>query len=581
MTPEEFEKYKDLPKAVPPKRKKQSQVDRMLQERAEKHPDLFDEAGNPRPEKQGELFSQGFVPNTEGAMEEVRKNERRLAEIAQRKKREELELAAKQQELASAQTSTDQPATDQPLVGQPPAAQTDDLPAGDVNSDNLDEVFGRKRLTRPAPHHWSALDTKNIDVQVPRISGHVAKDLALMDPKMPPGMFMDKVLGMGIKAHIQKHGLENTIDKLQKALSSYGEEDGNMTTLTKEDWGNWLTQHGWTREWVLDVINKYQEEQSLGKIQGLTQFPSLQAAESLCQKELAAAELHGPARPSETSQPDDHADAAPEPPDEDPDTSPSDETEQPLSQPSAQSAARPPSQPADPVPPTQPQTQPQFESKPESKPQPSAQIVHLPAGAVPHTMTGISILDIGKELKKYLPLEAYRPVAPGRQGAGNASINPDYIRDRFNEVFGVGMWRITPHELQGRVEYEWEKRETQVYKDRQPLFKEDGTAVTKETKWHTCTLQAHTFYYFVQMADGTFQWMEGMTTSDMHSNTDQRNAYMGALTSIMGQIFKIMGGKDLIQGKKYIDVKNAILAQQKAAQPAGKQQGNQQQRRMA
>lgn len=178
---------------------------------------------------------------------------------------------------------------------------------------------------------------------------------------------------------------------------------------------------------------------------------------------------------------------------------------------------------------TQTTTEERTEAAPASV-EPANVIPFVPPANLPRTLTGVSILNIGKELNKHLPAEAYGAIKFG-QMTGRTDIDGDAVRDRFDQVFGPLMWRIVPQQLAGRVEYSTETRANSK-----------GT----EQTWHICTLVAHQFQYALIMPDGSLQWVDGMVTSDLHDNTDQQYCYRGAVTSIMKQFYRLMGGMNHI-----------------------------------
>jgi hypothetical protein len=156
------------------------------------------------------------------------------------------------------------------------------------------------------------------------------------------------------------------------------------------------------------------------------------------------------------------------------------------------------------------------------------------------TLTGISVLNIATELNKHLPPEAYGAIKYG-QMSGKTDIDGDYVRDRFDQVFGpMGIgWRINPHKTAGRVEYRSE-----------PRLNKEG----KEQTWHIVTLLAHTLQYCMVMPDGNLIWVEASTTTDQHDNMDEQYAYRGALTSLTKQFYRLMGGMNHILHNEYTHV---------------------------
>ncbi len=157
---------------------------------------------------------------------------------------------------------------------------------------------------------------------------------------------------------------------------------------------------------------------------------------------------------------------------------------------------------------------------------------------LPTTLTGISIMDISKRLNMRLAPEAYSAIGSGIM-TGKTDLDADRVRDRFEEVFGpMGIgWKITPNSTAGRVDYRSEKRPSA-----------DGK---REILWHVVTLIAHTLSYAVIDAQGHITWVEASTTSDSHDNTDETYAYRGALTSLMKQFYKLLGGMNHILYGEY------------------------------
>lgn len=168
------------------------------------------------------------------------------------------------------------------------------------------------------------------------------------------------------------------------------------------------------------------------------------------------------------------------------------------------------------------------------------------------TLTGVNILDIPSQLNKHLPPQAYGPIKYGLM-AGKTDLDADYVRDRLVQVFGpMGIgWRIIPHATASRVEYRREERTSSK-----------GEIQT----WHIVTLVAHTFQYCVVSADGSLNWVDASTTSDQHDNMDEQNAYKGAMTSLMKQFYKLMGGMNHILYDEYTHIHaQRDLARRKSA----------------
>lgn len=159
------------------------------------------------------------------------------------------------------------------------------------------------------------------------------------------------------------------------------------------------------------------------------------------------------------------------------------------------------------------------------------------------TLTGVSILDIGKRLDAHLPPEAYDPIKHGSM-SGKTDLDPDAVRTRFDEVFGpqgIG-WRITPNPTTGRVIHTTEQRPNK-----------EGKMVT----WHVITLVGWTLHYSVITPDGHMIWAEASTTTDSNDNMDKTYAERGALTSLMKQFYRLMGGMNHIISGEYTHIEAA------------------------
>lgn len=174
---------------------------------------------------------------------------------------------------------------------------------------------------------------------------------------------------------------------------------------------------------------------------------------------------------------------------------------------------------------------------PAPSPEPEKPIIRFPQIT---TLTGVPVGEISARLNKPLPPDAYSAIKFGVM-SGKTDIDPERVRDRFEEVFGpMGIgWRITPHPTAGRVEHRTEERTTGK-----------GEIQT----WHVVTLVAHTLAYSVLMPDGSLVWADVSTTSDSSDNMDEGYAYRGALTSLMKQVYKLLGGMNHIMYGQYTHI---------------------------
>lgn len=559
--------------AQPPKKHHHDQAQRMLNQRAADHPDLFNADGTWKSaEAQKSFYEAGFVPNLEGAMQVVKEHERKLKEMAEKQAISDndcpwslndpyppFDTQVYQPEMVNwpellpykiyALDNSQMMVVNRPFdthrqcyeayprvrsqmgyhiemyisryappgrqeyytVVQPDAYKmpTDDQRHGQTippaEESELDKLLERPRLTRPAPRAWSALVAKTVAGQVNAASRHFATDLAIIDPKANPGVVMRKALKMELRRHIEQFGVQATVDKLQETLNNYGVEP--MAKPTKEAWVKFLDEHGWTREEVLQVINAYNQEFDLGAVQSLTDLPDFSLASKLMHQQ-------GKAKPAAIAEP---------------------------SRDTAEAAALPP------------------EKQQVDRMSDAAARENLP-----RTLTGISLLDIGREMSAWLPKDAYLAIKKGRPGAGKTSVDGHYVRRRFDDIFGVGMWRITPHELSGRVEYEYEDVD-EYKKDQNGDFVFDANReriVVGQRREHICTLQAHTLFYTVLMPDGSLKEMQSFTTSAVHRNVGRDNAYAGAMTTLVKHFYKLLGGGDLYEGKQFGQVQNELQKMQ-------------------
>lgn len=167
--------------------------------------------------------------------------------------------------------------------------------------------------------------------------------------------------------------------------------------------------------------------------------------------------------------------------------------------------------------------------------------VAIDRNLLPRTLTGISMLDISAEMNRRLEggSDTYKPIKFGLM-SGKTDVDGDRVRDRFDAIFGPMGWRIVPNAVAGRVEHEIDLRE-----------KKDNNGNTVTDVWHVCTLVAHQFQYMLVMPDGSVGWQEGQVTSDLHDNLDWQYAYRGAMTSLLKQFYRLMGGMNHVIYSEY------------------------------
>jgi hypothetical protein len=196
-------------------------------------------------------------------------------------------------------------------------------------------------------------------------------------------------------------------------------------------------------------------------------------------------------------------------------------------------------------------------NKPAEKPQeaprnePSAPVLPETANDAPSapevtilgqikTLTGVGAADIPKRMNGRFPAPAYEPIPYGPM-KGKTDLSFDYVRDRFDEVFGPhGLgWKLEPHAVLGAVEH--------IEVD-EP--KRDGG--TRHV--HMVALEMFVFKYRVVMPDGNMEWIESSPLSDCDDNEDRGYAYRGAWTSLLKQTLRSFGGINHILRDEYTHV---------------------------
>jgi hypothetical protein len=156
------------------------------------------------------------------------------------------------------------------------------------------------------------------------------------------------------------------------------------------------------------------------------------------------------------------------------------------------------------------------------------------------TLTGVGAADIPKRMNGRFPAPAYEPIPYGPM-KGKTDLSFDYVRDRFDEVFGPhGLgWKLEPHAVLGAVEH--------IEVD-EP--KRDGG--TRHV--HMVALEMFVFKYRVVMPDGSMEWIESSPLSDCDDNEDRGYAYRGAWTSLLKQTLRSFGGINHILRNEYTHV---------------------------
>jgi hypothetical protein len=149
-----------------------------------------------------------------------------------------------------------------------------------------DEHFGKKvRVKR----EWSALRTSNINGQERATRTHFARELALLDTKADAPRCGRKVLGgLEIRRHIEKFGIQTTIDKLQFFLDHYGEES-MAQKFTQQQWADWMHQHSNDSVHIIPALNANRAKRNQKPIAKGSEWDlDLDQAEQALQSYLAA-----------------------------------------------------------------------------------------------------------------------------------------------------------------------------------------------------------------------------------------------------------------------------------------------------
>jgi len=141
------------------------------------------------------------------------------------------------------------------------------------------------------------------------------------------------------------------------------------------------------------------------------------------------------------------------------------------------------------------------------------------------TMTGLSVADIHSKLDTPYPSAAYKAIklAGGKQGT---DIGSDFVRNRFEEVFGghgIG-WKFEA--MTGLGDVRWEQLDV------------DGGLK------YQVTIIMHVFKYRVVMPDGSLEWIELSPMSDVGTNVKASYAHRSAFTALLKQVLRSLGGMD-------------------------------------
>lgn len=143
------------------------------------------------------------------------------------------------------------------------------------------------------------------------------------------------------------------------------------------------------------------------------------------------------------------------------------------------------------------------------------------------TMTGIKLADLPSAMDAEYPRAAYSPVqlAGGQTGT---DINTYHVRQRLEQVFGIAGvgWRIVPMPGIGTVDRRQEKRQSK----------------TREYTVWVVTLLMWQFEYVLLTPEP--QWFTLSVMTDSAENEDEGYAARGAMSSLIKQALRQLGGFD-------------------------------------
>lgn len=182
------------------------------------------------------------------------------------------------------------------------------------------------------------------------------------------------------------------------------------------------------------------------------------------------------------------------------------------------------------------------ESEPEATPEtgkpvePVKKLEPSPILSEVKTLTGIPVGRIAEAMNRRFPAEAYGAIPKGVM-KGKTDLGFEYVRDRFDQVFGPhGFgWKFEPHPVLGKVEYRADQRTSN-----------EGREYTK----HIVTYLCHVLKYAVVVND-QITWIELSPMSDSDENEDLGYACRGAFTSLLKQALRGFGGMNHILKGEY------------------------------
>lgn len=179
--------------------------------------------------------------------------------------------------------------------------------------------------------------------------------------------------------------------------------------------------------------------------------------------------------------------------------------------------------------------------EPQPAPVPASDAASIPAplrGIT--TLAGVPVTAIAAHMNRRFPAKAYKEIPYGPM-RGKSDIAGDFVRDRFDEVFGPhGLgWQLVPHPALGKTEHiEVEDK------------RKDGSLYTV----HMVALENWIVRYRIVRPDGVWEWAETGPVSDCDDNEDRGYAYRGAWTALLKQALRLFGGLNHVYREEYTHV---------------------------
>lgn len=175
------------------------------------------------------------------------------------------------------------------------------------------------------------------------------------------------------------------------------------------------------------------------------------------------------------------------------------------------------------------------------------------------TMAGVRLCDIKAEFNKsYANSNLFDMPANKRQKKGAKGVKPAAVHARVTAIFGMETigWRFVPCN-NSHVNYTTDQRES----------KDKETGEITYVQWHIVSVDMYIFQYRVMALDGTSEWLEGSPLSDIHENMDKQSARRGAMSSLLKQQVRRMGGFEFLEKQSAAANQADTAALDRPAQP--------------